>query len=150
VTLHTREVATKRDALYISQRLRPADIAEARASGIDGEAQLRAFDPDRYLLPTVFKADGEPYIIAAAVPPDPYGFSVAWAVGTPLVDKYPRAFCRLMDKQVEDWLAIVPCIGNAVHDDNHVHISWLKWAGFTFEPPILIGRETFHPFFKRS
>lgn len=76
---------------------------------------------------------------------------VPWLLSSPAVDRHPVTFLRHSRALVDDLHDGFPVLRNYV-DARYIRcIRWLRWLGFTVEPPVPIGvhRMPFHPFERR-
>jgi hypothetical protein len=132
------------DARHIPEmapHLRQADLKELKASGSTPVAGLS------HSLETSSKAfsvllDGEPIAMFGVSPMDSQGVLVGalWLMGTPGIEQIRYQFLR----ESKQWLAEIAdgydFLANYVHEDNHLHIRWLRWLGAAMlrrNPPFL-------------
>lgn len=121
--------ATFGDALWISKRLRAADLRECEALETDPTWGLLQ-SVHRSEVCYCVKKDGYPVLI--------FGVTFqgqAWMMGTDEVRKLrPRVFLE----HSKDILGILqltyPILSNLVHRKNKLHLRWLKALGATFTP----------------
>lgn len=75
---------------------------------------------------------------------------VCWMLASDDLVKIKKSFLKECRKFVDDMLQECPVIGNLVWEGNPVHIQWLKWLGFHFQPAIPVGPdgELFYEFYK--
>lgn len=76
------------------------------------------------------------------------GRGCPWFIGTTYLDKYPRAMLQLPRPYLDEMRQAYPEMMNFVWSQNLPAIRWIKWLGFTVEPPQPIGyrNELFHLF----
>lgn len=112
--------------------LREADLMELKALGVTPrESLIRGYEISAPCLTVT--VDGLPAAMFG-VSPDPNnpmaGF--VWLLGTDDLMKVSRQFLRESVK----WLDLLGerfhVLANAVHQDNTIHIRWLRWIGFSF------------------
>jgi hypothetical protein len=69
-----------------------------------------------------------------------------WFLGTPGIEKVKVQFLRESEKWLEEITRNYRSVSNYIHQDNTLHIKWLKWLGFSFfnkvGPFIEFGRIT--------
>jgi hypothetical protein len=69
-----------------------------------------------------------------------------WFLGTPRIEKVKVQFLRESEKWLEEITRNYRSVSNYIHQDNTLHIKWLKWLGFSFfkkvGPFIEFGRIT--------
>ena len=96
-------------------------------------------------------ADGEPAAMFGVSGPLLGGVGCPWLLGTALLNRHWLRFLRESRDYVGEMLALYPELRNCVDARHVVAIRWLKWLGFTFEPPRKMGVERldFHPFSMR-
>lgn len=73
-----------------------------------------------------------------------------WLLGSDRIARHPAAFIRRCKPYLDDMTQGFRYLENWVHADNRVAIRWLRWLGFTLEPPAPWGIKgaLFHHFFK--
>jgi hypothetical protein len=62
-----------------------------------------------------------------------------WLMGTELVDRYPRTFCRNCIPYISTMRDEFKRLSNYVALSNSRAIFWLKWLGFNVYPPEPVG-----------
>lgn len=117
------------DAMWLSTRLRQADVDEIQASSGDSP-YLALFDGIRESDECWIAEDHEPIAIFGISPAPGYG--AVWMVGTDRFPKLARTLCRQTPLWLDRWLRLYPVIGNYVDERNTVHVRWLSRVGFTF------------------
>lgn len=145
--------ATREDAVFLSGRLRAADIKELyAASGLEPlEALLQGLElsvPHAWALED--EQTGEPYLMGG-VRPVGDGFGLVWALASDAVERHSATMRREAKRMLLRIRASgeYRVISNAVHADNHKAIRWLERLGFTFvhrDVPVGEGCEPFHSF----
>ena len=75
-----------------------------------------------------------------------------WLLSSPAVDRHPVTFLRGSRALVDDIQDGYAVLRNYVDARYARSIRWLRWLGFTVEPPVPIGPEKlpFHPFERRA
>jgi len=125
----------------MSPRLREADLLELRAHG-----QTDVFKALLYCVRSSEKCytvwvDEEPAAIfgAGRLSQEPSVGSI-WLLGTPEIETIKIQFLRESRKWLEEVGQDYDLLTNVVHEDNQLHIRWLKWLGMSFitrQPPFL-------------
>lgn len=79
-----------------------------------------------------------------------HGVGICWMLASDELVKIKKSFLKECSKYVRDMHKDYPVLGNMVWAGNAVHIQWLKWLGFQFQPAVALGAdgELFHEFFK--
>ena len=119
------------DVSYIAYHLRPADVAELKASsGNDPLASISHGFEKSDNCTTIINEEGTPIGIGGVIPADGYG--VVWMVATPGIEECGTSLLRqsrpFMDKLQENY----PILFNFIDDRNDLHKKWVKWVGFEF------------------
>lgn len=94
--------------------------------------------------------DDEPLIMFGLVKRDLIsGTGIVWMLGSDNALKYRKGFLTKAPLFIDEMLSICPRLMNMVHSENTESIRWLKWLGFTIEPPVRHGveNEFFHKFY---
>jgi hypothetical protein len=75
-----------------------------------------------------------------------------WLIGTDLIEQHAKPFLRRNRKMVGVMIERYPILKNYVDARNIKAIQWLRWLGFTINPPEPFGmyRMLFHPFEMRA
>lgn len=116
----------------IAANLRPADIAEIKASsGRDpGEAIKASATLENTWVACL--PDGEPAGIYGITETGIPGLGAIWMVATTKFHLLHRQFLREGRQEIERIGHGYSALYNFTDARNHVHHRWLKWAGFTF------------------
>ena len=135
------EITELSDIIKMYPRLREADLVELNAHG-----QRDAF---RALLMsvrcsekcyTVWVEDKPAAIFGVGrISQEPSVGSI-WLLGTPEIETIKIQFLRESRKWLEEVGQGYELLTNVVHEDNQLHIRWLKWLGMSFinrQPPFL-------------
>ena len=134
-TLHARLApqvrgAVYRDVHYIARRLRPADELDLEGAS-PRDALLAGFSQSVRPL-TVIDA-GRPIAMFGVVPwGDESGVGSVWLLGTPQVERIKVPFLRQSHQWLEHISEGFAGLRNKVHQDNDLHVRWLRWLGFVF------------------
>lgn len=84
--------------------------------------------------------DGQPVCIFGVVSVSTlYSIGRPWMFGTVLLDKYAKPFLKRCRHQVEQMQRGFDLLENYVDCRNKRAINWLKWLGFSFNEPELMG-----------
>lgn len=122
--------STRKDAERLSTRLRDADVREIMACGRETVldsllAGLQVSDT----CETIVDQDGLPLAM--------YGCSkigCIWMLASDDLLGHKTEFLRRSREIVEELQVRYGRLWNAVWAENHEHIKWLRWCGFTIEP----------------
>ena len=144
-------VAADRDALTFASRLRAADLEEiSAAAGHSPERALTrslAFSTHAW---SAYDLDGRPLAIWGVGPLAlTAGKGCPWLLATDAFDALPRRLVARMSRRLlADVLALYPRLQNHVDARHARAVRWLRWLGFTLEPPVVWGVEQrlFHRF----
>jgi len=142
----TVRLATEADALSLADRLREADKREIIAAmGVPKESLLLGVkSPD----PTYVAVDEEdvPQIIFGTAPSPSPVLGFVWMMASPEIKE---CWVRLL-RETPHWIDRMSegyeVLGNVVHEENSVHIRWLKWAGFVFLRRVEFNGHFFYEF----
>lgn len=125
--------ATAEDGVYLSTRLRPADLAECLAAS--------GRHPKEYLAGTVVSAtraftqisrDGEPMaVFGTHKVPGMSSVGAVWLLASPVVLQHSTQFLRESRGWVEVLHQDFPVLINLVDERNVTHIRWIEWCGFS-------------------
>lgn len=112
--------------------LRAADMIELESLGVTPRDSLeRGFDASAPAMTVL--VNGRPAGMFG-VAPDPRfpEAGIIWFLGTDRLTEVSWQFLR----ESHAWLSFLTgkyqVLANAVHQDNELHIKWLKWLGFSF------------------
>src|SRR5574343_422326 len=126
---------TPADIDALVRDMRPQDVAECRAAGIEPARAVR-IGIEQSVWCLAARVNGETGCIfgiaqggSVLVP-----FGVPWLLGTPLVPRHRRALARLAPAYIARMLQTHPHLRNHVHDRNTVAVSWLRRMGFALGP----------------
>jgi hypothetical protein len=125
--------AESRDAVRMSPWLREADRLELRAHGQDDayialEFSIRASEK----CYTVWVDDVPAAIFGVALLSEDPRVGSIWLLGTPKIETIKIQFLRESRKWLEDVSQGYDLLTNVVHEDNELHIRWLRWLGMSF------------------
>lgn len=143
--------AADRDAATFARRLRAADIEEIRVAS--GLSPAVAVDRSLALSTHAWAAyddRGGPLALWGVGPLSLLeGRGCPWLLATDAFDALPRRLvARLSLRLLRDVTAAYPRLENHVDARHARAVRWLKWLGFTLEPPAAWGveRRPFHRF----
>lgn len=130
-------VATREDCFDLAPRLREADRQEiAHAHGLEPvQSLLIGFHSGE-----TFAAVYEGRVIALfGCTGIPGVAGCPWMLASPELQKFRKQFVQECRPYCLMMLAVYRHLENRVWCGNTVHIRWLKWLGFTFDPPAPYG-----------
>jgi hypothetical protein len=142
-------VPTVQHVKFVAYNMRRADRDEVHA--------LSGWTPEKALIHSVEHSemvfcaihDGFPAVIwGVGVPTILYREGMPWLMGTPVIERNAKRFLRLSRLWVDEILDRFGPLYNVVDARNHVSIRWLRWLGFTIDPPVPLGFQglPFHRF----
>lgn len=140
-----------RDFYELAHNLRHEDALEIfHSSGLDPvPAVLRGYyvSDEAY---TVTLDNKVVLIVGIAGIKGSYG--VPWMLATDLLKDIRKQFLRGCGDLRDRWLAEYKHMENMVWVENQTHVQWLKWLGFTFDPPKPHGKtgELFQRFYMKE
>jgi hypothetical protein len=141
--------ATELDAFYLAENIREADRQEVLASGSPSPlASLMVGLEHSRLCLSVVNDDNLPVAIFGVVDSADPEVGLVWMLGTDEIGESKIRFLRGSREWVKLLHKRYPILANVVDARNTVHISWLRWLGFTFinqHPGLGPGN---HPFFE--
>jgi hypothetical protein len=134
---------------YIAEHMRQADRDEVYA--LAGWSPLKAalFSVTHSDMALCAVHDGLPAVIwGAGQRIVMYDEGSPWLLGTPVIEHNAKRFLRQSILWRDELLNRYGSLVNVVDQRNVVSIRWLRWLGFTLDPPIKLGFEgrPFHRF----
>ncbi|AUO78205.1 hypothetical protein RSEGYP2_48 [Ralstonia phage RsoP1EGY] len=141
--------ATREDCIILARNLRQEDAEEiAHVNGLPAEMNLLLGFRTSARLYAVVWGDETVAVFGIGGVPGVIGFP--WMLASPSLSKIRKSFLRECRGYVEGMLQEYRHLENYVWAKNEVHIQWLKWLGFEFEPaaPFGINDEPFHRFYR--
>lgn len=136
-------LATREDALELSKTLREEDRLEVEhASGMTAEVALRYCLAVSNIAYAVIK---EGRVVALmGISEDPHwdtqrGVGRPWMLASEELKTIRKSFLRDCRGYLESWLEYHGYLEGYVWTQNAVHIKWLEWLGFQFDPPAPFG-----------
>jgi len=132
-------LATRADAIELAPRLRKADLEElSHGTGLPPEIALRyALSLSNIAHAVVWR--GRVVALFGIVGElrwddgKPAGYP--WMLASDDLVKIRKSFLRECRGYVEGWLEYHGLLEGYVWVENEVHIQWLRWLGFQFDPP---------------
>lgn len=132
--------ATEDDARELAPLLRAEDRAEISALSGRDPAGLLVESVAASWESTTYRADGALICIGGVAPLSLIGSTgVPWLMGTDLVPVHRKAFMRHSREAMPRWLARFPILRNVVDARYAEAIRWLRWLGFRFGDPVIVG-----------
>lgn len=133
----------------IAGDMRAADVAEIWAShrSTPLESLMRGWEMSDFSV--IVECDGVPCtMLGLVVGCLMTGAGTPWLLSSNHALQYKREFLIQSPPVIAQMLEICPRLSNYVHAENRVSIRWLKWLGFTVDPPLPVGvgKELFHKF----
>jgi hypothetical protein len=143
--------ATLIDCVYLSANLRKEDREELMHGTGKGplEVILTGFHTDHETHAVVYQ-DLVVAVLGVGGMPGMVGYP--WMLATDDLKKIRKTFLRGCRGLLKDILTRFPYLENHVWAKNAVHIQWLQWLGFSFDPakPHGINNEPFHRFYMKD
>ena len=132
--------ATEDDARELAPLLRAEDRAEIDALSGREPAELLVESVAASWEATTYRADGALICIGGVAPLSLIGSTgIPWLMGTDLVPVHRKAFMRHSREAIPRWLARFPILRNVVDARHGPAIRWLRWLGFRFGDPVVMG-----------
>lgn len=126
--------------------VRKSDVSELAALGVTPEMCMRGgMDNSRASFSAFFH--GHPGMMFGCVEHAEY--AVPWAVVCDAAEWFPIPFLRLCRRYMD---SLPMHLENCVDARNTKTVEWLRWLGFTIEPPVPLGinGEPFHRFWRAA
>lgn len=124
----------------ILANVRQADIDELDASHGTTPGEAMRMGIEISLVAWTGFVDGEPICMFGVSPISAIsGVGCPWMIGTNLIDKHWLGFLRRCKPVVDAMFSLCPRLINYVDVRNKKAMLWLKWLGFTFDPPQPFG-----------
>lgn len=135
VNTATLDDDTIRESLeYIAANLRPADLAEVRATVGDVDPFWPLFESMEGSTASWLILDdtGLPIGAFGVAPHAALKVGIAWLLGTPEIEQAALSVGRQTRRYVGEMQDIYPILWANVDARNELSLRWLEWAGFTF------------------
>lgn len=134
--------ARLRDAYDLADNLREADKRELDALGlVDHRAAMLESVRRSAFVVAAHDAQGLVALLGVAPLADtvlsPVG--APWMMGVPRSYQHTRTLVRWGPIYTRAMLAVYPRLMNMVHEENTLHVGWLRRLGFTFRPDPVIA-----------
>lgn len=132
LTLAEVRKATKSDVEDLDGRLRAADLLELKAHKVKACDALTgglASSTPCYAIEHEGRCIG---LFGASAAPDYPGVGHVWLLGSDEIGDIGRQFLRESRKWLKEISSPYDLVCNVVHEDNELHIKWLKFLGFKF------------------
>ena len=123
------------DVCFISDNMRPEDIEECNAFGVDHFDALRRSLEEAVISYTLFGPDNIPLAICGVSKSPHQHLGLIWMLGTDGIRKHRFIFLRQNKKGFLDRLydeSGYEALYNFTYAKNTLHHMWLRWLGFTF------------------
>lgn len=136
------------DAVALYPNLREADRKEVELSG--GPDVLASLIKSVQLSEVCMCAEDESGVLCIWGIVRTPTCGVIWMLGSPLMQRYQKLLVTDTKPWVHKMLPHYGMLCNAVHQDNHKSIRWLKMLGFTLGPLLPefgAGKAPFYPFY---
>jgi len=122
-----------REALeHIAQGLRPADLAEIRATSGDEDPFWVLFESWELsaLSWLILDGTGLPIGIMGVAPSGHNGMGIAWMLGTEGVEREALSIARQTRRYLNEMHELFPALWANVDARNALSMKWLEWSGF--------------------
>lgn len=113
-------------------RLRAADLLELRAHKVDAETALRQgfeFSSPCFTIEHLDQAIGMFGVAPHSTVPT---VGLVWLLGSDEISTIRTRFLRESRRWLKEIEGGYDLLCNVVHEENELHIKWLKFLGFTF------------------
>lgn len=118
----------------VGSQMRVADVREVWELG--GLSPFEAIEQSLAHEGIHFTAlfDGEPAAIFGVVHPSILAaVGIPWLLGTPLLERYWRAFAKASRDVMDELKTRYPVMTNVTHAENTLSVRWLRWLGASFD-----------------
>jgi hypothetical protein len=139
-----------KEMMYVSTHLRQSDFDEVFAATGDSPhlTVLEGWElsSKRFMI---FNGHAEPVAVLGVNPvPGRDGWGVIWLLGTDGLDKMKKFFVTISKPIIKELSLGYKLLVNFVDSRYVKTVRWLKWCGFTIEPPTTVGGRFAVPFHK--
>lgn len=132
-------LATREDAIRLSQNLRKEDLEEIEhGTGLPPQTALLYCLSVSNIAHAVIKEDRIVALFGIAEEPhwdSSRGRGLPWMLASPELPSIRKSFLRECKGFVQGWLEYHGELEGHAWSKNTVHIQWLKWLGFQFDEP---------------
>jgi hypothetical protein len=152
LTPEARIVPLRPEHAAIAPRLRQADAREIWAAWGMTQAVAIAATIASPGPGWACELDGSPVAIFGAVRAREPGTGYPWLVAADCIERYPVHFYRTSRAVIARLQEMFSFLENWTDARNMLSIRWLRWAGFTVEPPTpwgALGLDFHHIFWRR-
>lgn len=125
---------TEQDIEHVANNMRPEDIEECLATGLDPLTALRTSISHSSVCYSIIDQHGTPYALMGVGQGVYDGWGAVWLLGTKGIEQNTVTFLR-HSKDVLDMLYAESgfhVFYNYTFSNNTLHHRWLKWLGFKF------------------
>ena len=122
------------DVDIIALSLRPADLAEIKATGTE-DPHVALTNGMELSTPSCYTitADDLPIAMFGTAPVELIPeFASIWLLGTDDIEDHPTAFLRLCKRTFPRLMTPYDMVFNLMDKRNELHVKFVKWLGFTF------------------
>ncbi|QBE66837.1 hypothetical protein [Pseudoduganella lutea] len=136
-------LATRKDTFELAPRLRQEDVEEVfHSSGMPPELALRfSLAVSNIAYAVVWR--GQVIALFGIAGQLTWGEEGAtgfpWMLASEELPLIRKSFLRECRGYVEGWLEAHDELEGYAWAENQVHIQWLRWLGFTIDPPVPFG-----------
>lgn len=132
-------LATKRHARELARIMRKKDREECRATGLGPEAGVRMSINNSVECYAAYVGDDLLCVFGVGPMHGAPQITVAWAMTSVYVTKYPLTFYRCSKVVVEYLRGRYPIMVNMIHGQYTEALRWLPRLGFQIGPPEQFG-----------
>lgn len=142
--------ASHDDALWLASRLRDADQRELLAVGVSPRQALVSGYQDSVLCKTICNDRDEPVAMYGVANSTLQGMGHPWLLAADGIEDVSITFLKRSRQAVGELHAAgpFPLLLNYAASFNTLHLTWLKWCGFTFSKSINVNGTEFQGFYR--
>lgn len=143
--------ATRDDCLYLAANLRKEDLEElGHTAGLRADYAILIAFRTSYETHAVINDGRVVALVGVGGIPGVIGFP--WMLATDELSRIRKSFLRGCFPLLRSFLSRFPRLENYVWAKNTVHVQWLRWLGFKFDPaaPYGLNDEPFHRFYMKD
>lgn len=138
--------ATEADVHELGNTMRLEDVAEVWFSA--HVSPLEALKRSRSASFETRAVEWQGRVVALFGVSPSMGGGCPWMLASDDLTAIRKSFLRGCHQVVDGWLKKHGRLANSVWAENHTHIQWLKWLGFTFNGESVRNGQTFLHFHK--